>query len=199
MQSALPTVYAHGPMPRPRRALPRDYLASGTWPDGLLLDDAPAEARLAQILSKRLSTLIRRDKLAVNALATEAELTPQTIHNLLKGVSWPDLVTVSKLEVAVGQRLWINKELGESVENHSPRKFYERHGSATLIGFVDTDTWRAEICPSGSDEGGWSWAAFVLLPEEGWTRDGKGTATDPDAAEQAVDAHIAERIAVDSA
>lgn len=95
-----------GAMP-PRKSLrsaPAEYLSSGSWPDGRLRASAPAEARLAAGMARRL-----RDGLAerpIRDVARAAELSPQTVVNLLHGATWGDVVSVARLERALGVRLW---------------------------------------------------------------------------------------------
>ena len=182
-------------MPRNKKMPPRDHLASGDWPDGPLRDDAPSEARQMQTLTRRLRTLVRRADRSIYAIARDAGLTPQTIHNALQGKNWPDLVTIHRLEVELAERLWVNADLPWGVDETSPRKFHRRNGPASMMGFVDHDHWQMEVYPIVSAEG-WRWAVFALT-DEGWTRDGDGTAADPLAAEQQADRHIADRIAAE--
>ena len=122
----------------------------------------------------------------------------QTLQNVLDGKVWPDLITIHRLEVALGQRLWVNADLGRSVEPLSTREFHQRDLGFFLIGFVDTDRWRAEASPISRSDDAWRWSVYELLTEEGWTRDAEGTAADAHAAGEAAHQHIAERTAADT-
>ena len=183
-------------VPRVAKPPPYSHLAEGTWPHGELRGDAPTEALQMQILSRRLRTLLTRPKKrSVYSLAKDAELPAQTIHNILKGKVWPDLVTIHRLEMAVRERLWVNRALGTGIEDLLANQFSRRDGPVRVIGFVDQerDHWRMEvIAPSLPDS--WRWSVFVLT-DEGWTRDRDGTADSADSAERGAEQHIADRIA----
>ena len=75
--------------PQPRRPRPACYSATGTWPDGPLNPDAPPQARLAQGIAQRLQD--RLQHMTVYRAAKRSGLSAQTIHNILKGRTWPDL------------------------------------------------------------------------------------------------------------
>lgn len=87
----------------PRRP-PVEYLATGTWPGGRMRKDAPAEARLAEAMAARLRDAI--GERSVRQVAIEAELSPQTVANLVQGLSWGDMVTIARLERVLGVTLW---------------------------------------------------------------------------------------------
>lgn len=83
---------------------PRDYLAEGgSWPEGPLVKDAPAEVLLAQGVSRRLRAAewgyIRR-------IAREAGISPQAVFNIRDGASWGDLPTIARLEIVLDTNLW---------------------------------------------------------------------------------------------
>ena len=100
----------------PRRGIaaePLAYLASGDWPDGDLRPDAPAEARLAAGVTRRLQAAVGDRSL--RAVARDADISVGTLSNLLAGRTWGDLVTVARLETALGVELW-------GREHHHPRE-----------------------------------------------------------------------------
>lgn len=90
--------------PQPRRPRPACYAATGTWPDGPLNPDAPPQARLAQGIAQRLQD--RLQHMTVYRAAKRSGLSAQTIHNILKGRTWPDLHTLARLEASLNTCLW---------------------------------------------------------------------------------------------
>ena len=146
-----------------------------------------------QTIARRLRELLKKSETPVRSLALDAALNPQTVHNILDGKTWPDLPTIHRLEVVLGERLWVNPDLPWGVEQLSPRKFYRRAG-ATF--YLESDEWETVIAPTNSGPESWSWNTHRLT-DKGWTPDGEGTAADPQAAEQEADRHIADRIAAE--
>ena len=49
--------------------------------------------------------------MTITAIAEDANLSTQTVFNLLEGKTWGDLPSIYRLEVALGARLWINYDL----------------------------------------------------------------------------------------
>ena len=87
------------------RQHPVIYLAkNGSFPDGPFRSETPPEVYLAAALAGRLDSRIGRD--SIRYVAKKADLSPQTILNILNGKSWPDLRTIAKLENAFNSRLW---------------------------------------------------------------------------------------------
>lgn len=101
----------------PRRGLksrPLDYLKTrGTWPDGPFWKQTPDEALFFIQVAKRLHELCYDDDrdMTVTAIAEEANLSTQTVFNLLEGKTWGDLPSIYRLEVALGARLWVNDDI----------------------------------------------------------------------------------------
>ena len=92
---------------------PRMRLApGGVWPDGPLVDDAPAEALLAQAIAKRLHEA-RGDR-SGRDIAREARISPTTVSKYLKGETWGDLPTLCHIELAIGAQLWGDEHLAVS-------------------------------------------------------------------------------------
>ncbi len=86
-------------------AHPRDYLAEGgSWPDGPLVEDAPAEALLAQAVSWRL--LDAKKRRSIRSIAREAGISPQAVINIRDGASWGDLAIIARLEIVLDTNLW---------------------------------------------------------------------------------------------
>jgi transcriptional regulator with XRE-family HTH domain len=49
---------------------------------------------------------------SLRAVGREAGLDHTTIAAVLEGDRWPDLITIARLEQALGARLWPEEELG---------------------------------------------------------------------------------------
>lgn len=84
------------------RTRPLEYVRSGTWPDAELEPYVPA--LFAQAFARNLRAAVR--SLSMREVGRRAELNPRTVQLLLSGQSWPDMVSVSKLEGALRQLLW---------------------------------------------------------------------------------------------
>ena len=98
-------------MPR-RKGLepnPKDYLADGgTWPNGRLVADAPPEAVVLQIISKKFhGTVEPRGEAKV---AREAGISRQTVRNILRGETWIDLPTLYRIEQNLPVKLWTSEK-----------------------------------------------------------------------------------------
>lgn len=87
---------------------PRDYIVSGTWPDGELSVEEPA-ARYASYVAKELAAALEGANKA--AVARDARLARTTLYAILDGRTWPDLLSLVRLEHATGRRLWPAKPL----------------------------------------------------------------------------------------
>lgn len=95
---------------------PRDYVLSrGKWPNGPFRQRAPDEFYFFVELAKRLRLLCEdhdRDT-TITAVARDADLSPQTVFNLIEGKTWGDLPTIYRLEVALNKRLWRNNDIDQ--------------------------------------------------------------------------------------
>ena len=96
----------------PKKPRPADYATGGSWPDGPLVLDAPPEAHLAAALARRLKKAIRGRPL--RRIAALSGVSAPTISHIINGKTWPDLRTLSRLEVAVGAPLWGNEHRNAS-------------------------------------------------------------------------------------
>ena len=102
------------PKPKPALLRPRDYIVKGQqWPQGPLAAHAPKEARLVRGIATKF--LYYRDKrnTTINEIARSTGLGHQTLYNLRDGESWPNLITIARLEIFFQRRLWGNE--------HKPR------------------------------------------------------------------------------
>ena len=82
---------------------PCEY-ATGEWPAAPLSDHAPAAAHYARHIAVKLREALTAT--SVSQLARDADCNRSTVQGLIAGRFWPDLVTVAKLEVALGRSLW---------------------------------------------------------------------------------------------
>jgi hypothetical protein len=90
---------------------PAEYLLAGeSWPTGRLAKSAPPEATLAAGIASRMVEAM--GGLSIRELARRSDVSPQTVSNLLAGRSWGDLVTLARIERALGVSLW-------GVEHHA--------------------------------------------------------------------------------
>ena len=95
------------PMANPRQQ-PTAFLSKQThFPEGPFRSGTPAEVYLAAALATRLKNKIGNE--SIRYVAKKAQLSPQTVLNILNGKTWPDLRTIAKLEVALNTRLWGNE------------------------------------------------------------------------------------------
>ena len=70
-------------------------------------NETPPEAFLAVGLALRLKNKIGNE--SIRYVAKKANLGPQTILNILNGKTWPDLLTIARLEHALEAKLWGNE------------------------------------------------------------------------------------------
>jgi len=78
---------------------PRDYV-SGEWPYGLPVADAPRALQHARAISLRLVEALEGRN--VSEVAQQADLARSTLYDLAQGRTWPDLISLGKLEDALG-------------------------------------------------------------------------------------------------
>lgn len=86
------------------RGVPREFLVTGTWPDGQLRADTPIGVRYAAAITRNLK--VAMEGRTQSGLAEEISIARSTLHDILTGRSWPDLSTLAKLEDALEARLW---------------------------------------------------------------------------------------------
>ena len=93
---------------RASRRHPVTYLAdNGTFPRGPYDRHTPLEVYLAAGLALRLSNKIGDE--SIRYVAKNAGLSPQTVHNILNGKTWPDIFTIARLETSLRAKLWGNE------------------------------------------------------------------------------------------
>ena len=91
------------------RKHPVTYLAQiGTFPQGpYRKGNAVEEVYLAAGLARRLKEKMKGE--SIRYIAKKADLSPQTLVNILHGNTWPDLLTIARLENALEGKLWGNE------------------------------------------------------------------------------------------
>lgn len=83
---------------------PSSYVVKGDWPDGELQTGAPEAAQYAQHIAVVLARgLVARN---VSQVAEDAGLARSTIYDIVEGRTWPDLITLAKLETVLDVSLW---------------------------------------------------------------------------------------------
>ena len=93
---------------RVSREHPVTYVVQkGTFPQGPYRRGTPREVFLAAGLARRLKNKIGNE--SIRYVAKKARLSPQTLLNILQGETWPDLLTISRLEEALEAKLWGNE------------------------------------------------------------------------------------------
>lgn len=79
---------------------PNQWVASGEWPTGKFSKDAPEAVAHAVAIAVALAAALEgRNK---SEIASAAEIEPSTLYDILSGKSWPDTVTLAKLEAQLG-------------------------------------------------------------------------------------------------
>ncbi|WP_431967523.1 helix-turn-helix domain-containing protein [Actinacidiphila sp. bgisy160] len=88
-----------------RSTAPRDFAVDpDLWPHAPL--PGHPQAGVVQALARALEREMARQGLSLRQLAQLSGINRQVIANLLRGDSWPDVVTVSRLEDGLGMPLW---------------------------------------------------------------------------------------------
>jgi predicted transcriptional regulator len=89
---------------------PRELLADdGIWPDnpktppGLAVGIANACVAAAKIASRLERSVQGRN---ISSIARDADVARSTVYDVIRGDSWPDVITVFKLQETLGVRLW---------------------------------------------------------------------------------------------
>ena len=110
------------------RKHPATYIASiGTFPQGPYQKGTPSEVYLAAGLARRLQEKMKGE--SIRYIAKKADLSPQTLVNILHGKTWPDLLTIARLENALEGKLWGNE--------HRKRPNWTHGGRRTPPGFEE--------------------------------------------------------------
>ena len=94
---------------------PRDAVVNGAWPSGRI--DEPVAAWYASRIAIAVQATLESQGLNPNEAARQCGVDRETLVRVINGETYPDLVTLSALEVGLGTRLW-----PEGPVNGLPRK-----------------------------------------------------------------------------
>jgi transcriptional regulator with XRE-family HTH domain len=94
-------------MPRRRDPLrpPREYVR-GEWPHAVIPEDAPLAVSYMQRLAVAIRQAIEEQGITHMELSDRINLDRSTLRLLLNGYTWPDMVTITRLEHGLGRTLW---------------------------------------------------------------------------------------------
>ncbi|WP_353649712.1 helix-turn-helix transcriptional regulator [Nakamurella sp. A5-74] len=109
-------------MPTRTVAAPASYLASGTWPTGKLVNDAPPGAVVAQHVARRLKAELEGQKITNRDLGRRANIAHTTIGRALSGETYLDVPALAAIEQALGLQLWPDREKVDEVGTNLPPK-----------------------------------------------------------------------------
>jgi hypothetical protein len=83
---------------------PIDYLHSGKWPEGTVDGSIPAE--YARRIAVKLTAAINKQDLSIYEAARRCSVSRETLVRALAGETYPDLLTLARLETGLGVPLW---------------------------------------------------------------------------------------------
>ena len=83
---------------------PSAFVSAGTWPECEFAAGAPIAVFWAAELSRRLAAALADRTIA--GIARDAQLARTTIYDILNGDTWPDVVSIVKLQDALTTSLW---------------------------------------------------------------------------------------------
>lgn len=79
---------------------------AGVFPDGDVLDGAPVGVAHAVEVAQRLRAALEQGDRSVSALARDAHIARTTVQDILAGRTYPDMVTLARMEEVLEVRLW---------------------------------------------------------------------------------------------
>jgi hypothetical protein len=77
---------------------------TGAWPNGRPTPGAPLAVTYAQHISRAIVAAMGEE--GPTSVCARADIARSTLHDILTGRSWPDVVTLAKLENVLETRLW---------------------------------------------------------------------------------------------
>lgn len=77
---------------------PATYIVEGTWPDGPFGPDAPVLTSAAARYTTAVRTELERRHWSIARLARETGMTAAWASRMLRGLAWPDLDAVVRIE-----------------------------------------------------------------------------------------------------
>ena len=104
--------------PKQRRP-PADGLPAGAWPEAVP-DDVSNETKLAAAIARRLDKA--RGSLSYREMGNITGISHQTISNIIRGRTWPDLHTIATLETELEERLWGDEHLPERIKQKPTKR-----------------------------------------------------------------------------
>ena len=93
-------------MPRrsDRDGAPREWLVEGEWPDGEFREDTPDTVAYAVEIAQALDRALRGK--SKSTVASDAQVQRTVVYRILDGASWPDTLSIAKLELTLDANLW---------------------------------------------------------------------------------------------
>ena len=95
------------------RKPPAADLPAGAWPEALP-DDVPTQTKLAAAVARRLDDT--RRQMSYREVQHITGISHQTISNIIRGLTWPDLHTIATLETQLETQLWGTEHLPERIK-----------------------------------------------------------------------------------
>lgn len=86
---------------------PASYVV-GSFPDGRPRAHAPVAVHYSVVIARRLRDALEGENLS--ALCARAGMDRSTVQRLVAGQTWPELVTLAKLETVLDVRLWLSDQ-----------------------------------------------------------------------------------------
>lgn len=83
---------------------PAQWMPAGTWPDGTIVDGAPAAVTVAANAARILHATVAAEGL--DTLADRAGVDPVALRAVVDGEQWPDLGILATLEQTLEVSLW---------------------------------------------------------------------------------------------
>ena len=88
------------------------YVASGSWPDAVLRDDAPPHVERVQATCRSLRDHLNASGESARSVAARANVAHTTVTRVLRGETWCDVATLAALEDALDADVWVTRGSG---------------------------------------------------------------------------------------
>lgn len=95
---------------------PSAYAIGGAFPNSLFRRDSPSAVFWAAEIARRLRAAL--DEQSVVQVANAAGVGRQTIYDVVRGKTWPDMVTIIRLQDCLGVSLWPEWAPGSQPDGH---------------------------------------------------------------------------------
>ena len=83
---------------------PVDYLVSGEWPTGRVV--GPIAAEYARAIASVLAATLNERDLSIYEAARRCSISRDTLARAMSGETYPDLLTLARLESGLGIPIW---------------------------------------------------------------------------------------------